>query len=229
MTLSDLAIETMTIMSQLEVLCEAESSETSSKGQKRQRRQSYSNTFDTQASLLQDRLTRLVKKHPEARPSLQKYLEETGLATLYPRATHYIAGVPVQGQAPKKGPMDGYLAHLAVVNQVNVLCKQLHHDVQKLNNHKYLAHQVALLYQSLNQLGNVKALLSYRSNIEGMFKKMKAALELTGEGDSVPHLPDEYKTWLLDLTVSLREVMSSFNPSFNQPLLPAISFLQQTH
>ncbi|XP_054771703.1 uncharacterized protein LOC129279627 [Lytechinus pictus] len=125
--------------------------------------------------------------------------------------------------------MDGYLSHLAVVNQVNALCKQLHHDAQNLNNHKYIAHQVALLYQSLNQLGNVKALLSYRNNIEGMFKKLKAALELTAaDGDSVPHLPDEYKQWLLELTVSLQEVMSSFNASFNQPLLPAMGFLQQT-
>lgn len=232
MTSNDLAVEVMTLISELEVLCDKDTQQGDnfSKFQKGSQRKTYMATFETQAALLRDKLEKLMREHPEPKPnSLQEYLSQTGLGTLYPRSAHYLDGLRGKSQAPKVSPMDGYLSHLAVINQVNTLCKQLHHDVQNLTNHKYIAHQVALLYQSVNQLGNVKALLSYRNNIEGMFKKLKAALELTATaGDSVPHLPDEYKQWLLELTVSLQKVMASFHPSFNQPLLPAAAFLQQT-
>lgn len=226
MTSNDLAIEVMTLISHLEVLCEQEAGE-AEKQQRGDRRKMYI----TQAAMLRDRMEKLINKHPEPRPgSLEEYLSQSGLGTLFPRAAHYIGGgAKGNRHTPKKAPMDGYLSHLATVNQVNTLCKQLNHDVQNLSNHKYIAHQVALLYQSLNQLGNVKALLSYRNNIEGMFKRLKSSLELTGDGDSVPHLPDEYKQWLIQMTLSLQEAVASFNPSFNQPLLPAIGFLQQTH
>jgi hypothetical protein len=39
-----------------------------------------------------------------------------------------------------------YVAHVSVWNQVQLLAKQLRHDVVHAPNHKYIAHQLALLY-----------------------------------------------------------------------------------
>ncbi len=44
--------------------------------------------------------------------------------------------------------MIDYLKHIVMVNQLVALSSQLRHDVSTLNNHKYIAHQIALLYVS---------------------------------------------------------------------------------
>lgn len=39
-----------------------------------------------------------------------------------------------------------YVAHVSVWNQVQSLAKQMRHDVVHAPSHKYIAHQLALLY-----------------------------------------------------------------------------------
>ena len=42
----------------------------------------------------------------------------------------------------------GYFPQLAMLHQLVVMCKQLDHDIVHLSNHKYMAHQTALLFVS---------------------------------------------------------------------------------
>ena len=46
----------------------------------------------------------------------------------------------------------GYFQHLSTLNQVSMMCQQLRHDATNLSNHKYIAHQIALLYVSIQYL-----------------------------------------------------------------------------
>ena len=39
-----------------------------------------------------------------------------------------------------------YFAQMAVMNQIIVIAEQLRYDTEHLDNHKYIAHQLALLY-----------------------------------------------------------------------------------
>jgi hypothetical protein len=39
-----------------------------------------------------------------------------------------------------------YIAHISVWNQLQSLAKQMQHDIVHAPNHKYIAHQLALLY-----------------------------------------------------------------------------------
>ncbi|KAI9003941.1 hypothetical protein DFJ74DRAFT_694186 [Hyaloraphidium curvatum] len=50
------------------------------------------------------------------------------------------------------GDVGAHLARMNLLNQCAAMAVQLNRDVLGLRNHKYLAHQVALLYQSLSQL-----------------------------------------------------------------------------
>ena len=47
--------------------------------------------------------------------------------------------------AREQAGMD-YVAHVSVWNQVQSLAKQMQHDIVHAPNHKYIAHQLALLY-----------------------------------------------------------------------------------
>ena len=42
--------------------------------------------------------------------------------------------------------MDTYFGHMSVLNQLYEMAAQINHDVRNLPNHKYIAHQFALLY-----------------------------------------------------------------------------------
>ncbi|XP_030837647.1 uncharacterized protein LOC115922618 [Strongylocentrotus purpuratus] len=71
MTSNDLAIEVMTLISELEVLCDKETQqgENFSKFQKGSQRKTYMATFETQAALLRDKLEKLMREHPEPKPN----------------------------------------------------------------------------------------------------------------------------------------------------------------
>jgi hypothetical protein len=45
-----------------------------------------------------------------------------------------------------------YLNYVTLLNQVVMMSTQLYNDAGILAHHKYTAHQIALLYQSLNML-----------------------------------------------------------------------------
>lgn len=45
--------------------------------------------------------------------------------------------------------LSGYFPHIGRLNQLLVLCQQLEDDVQHLGSHKYIAHQLSVIYVSI--------------------------------------------------------------------------------
>ncbi|XP_072033998.1 uncharacterized protein [Amphiura filiformis] len=229
----DVAVELMTLCAELEPLIvdQVEQHSGSATSPRGTRRRAFSNTFETHANLLVDKMTKCIANLTPPVPSLLEYLNFTGLNTLYPRSTSYVSNPykPTASHVKSKSPMDGYFQHLSTLNQVSMMCQQLRHDATNLSNHKYIAHQIALLYQSLNQLGNIAVIQDHKTNIETTFKKLKNALTPKEGDDTIPQLPPEYSRWLVELTSGLVNLISSFAMEINHPLLPAIGFLQQKH
>merc|ERR1712032_454744 len=70
-------------------------------------------------------------------------------------------------------------------------------------NHRFAAHQVALLYQCINQVkGEVRPL---KPRIEGMFDELKAATEATPSGS----LSCMHAEWLRAFTAELLALLDS--------------------
>lgn len=55
-----------------------------------------------------------------------------------------------------------HFSHLSALNQITTLCNQIQSDCRNLHNHKYMAHQVALLYVSFS--GKLKGECGQRKN-----------------------------------------------------------------
>ncbi|KAJ1505226.1 hypothetical protein HMI55_001685 [Coelomomyces lativittatus] len=87
--------------------------------------------------------------------------------------------------------------YFSTLNQVVTLCLHLRQDMN-LTNHKYIAHQLALLYQSL---GNTREDLKvFKSEIESQFDVIKAVCSVS-EGD--PKLSPDQRDWVRDLSTRI--------------------------
>ncbi|XP_071949747.1 uncharacterized protein [Antedon mediterranea] len=139
--------------------------------------------------VLIERMTNLLQKTMSPVPTLLEYLESNSCAILFPKAVLYVKNPTAKHTPIKRVPMDGHFSQATALNRLISLCHQLQHDVTTMTNHKYIAHQIALLYQSINQLGNPKVLLDHRTSIETTFKKIKA--ELGKEDEKPPCLNSE--------------------------------------
>ncbi|XP_071837968.1 uncharacterized protein [Apostichopus japonicus] len=219
----DLVIEVMTFCSQLELLCQREYHETTQKPGFRGRKRNYSNTFGTQANLILDKVEKVLQCLPKPSPTVPEYLNMTGLALMFPRAAKVAEDPHVIPPDIKSTSVDAHFAHLASLNQITSLCQQIQSDCEKLHNHKYIAHQVALLYTTLTKFTNVRSLVEYRTSIETTFKTLKKSLSTDH-----PQLPDGLRNWLVNLTSSLYALVTSPEVEMKQPLKPVINFLIQT-
>ncbi|GBG69142.1 hypothetical protein CBR_g3841 [Chara braunii] len=113
---------------------------------------------------------------------------------------------------PQPQPGLEYLSHVSQINQILTLGGQLEEDVQRQHNHKYIAHQLALLYQCLNQVrGETKV---FKRRIETRFEEIKHQTEQ----QPAPILSDSCKRWLRQLITDLREVIARFPPSIRGKL-----------
>ncbi|KAI8467800.1 MAG: hypothetical protein J3K34DRAFT_386704 [Monoraphidium minutum] len=81
-----------------------------------------------------------------------------------------------------------YLNYVSLLNQVVMMGTQLYNDAVVPQHHKYAAHQIALLYQSLNMLqGETKPI---RRLVEARFDEIKAITE-----GSRPLLAPDTSSW----------------------------------
>ena len=69
-----------------------------------------------------------------------------GISQMCPLAYNYILSRVVRSVPQDKICLDRYCTKLAELQQVITLAHQLNGDVVTLDNHKYIAHQLALLY-----------------------------------------------------------------------------------
>ncbi|XP_029207636.2 uncharacterized protein LOC114971263 isoform X3 [Acropora millepora] len=219
----DVAIEVLTLCSQLEPLCKREYA-TSSGGIDDAHKVEYQNKFEPKAQVLLEKMKEVLQFLPDPRPTLKEYLRQTGLSLLFPRVTSYLTNPDRPAFQNQKSSMDGYFSHLGMLNQLLTLGHQLNSDAFNLTNHKYLAHQTALLYQSVNQAG--PPLAEYKKNIESNFKSLKASL-VPKDKDSIPKLPQNQKEWVNNITANILDGVQSLPPSLTQPMISAMTFVEQ--
>uniref|UniRef100_W5M320 Si:ch211-218d20.15 n=1 Tax=Lepisosteus oculatus TaxID=7918 RepID=W5M320_LEPOC len=124
----------------------------------------------------------------------QDYLDAVGLSTMFPRVEIFIIhGSPVD--MLENPPMDDYFPHLGKMNQLLVLSQQLEDDVKHLGSHKYIAHQLSVLYQVISSFKGITPLSILKRDIEANFKSLKLSLATEQESKQEPQLPAHYVSW----------------------------------
>mmetsp|Transcript_27614 Transcript_27614/g.49243 ORF Transcript_27614/g.49243 Transcript_27614/m.49243 type:complete len:178 (-) Transcript_27614:104-637(-) len=107
---------------------------------------------------------------------------------------------------------DEYLEYINLLNQLMMMATQLHNDALDPRNHKYSAHQIAILYQSLNMLkGQTKPL---RKRIEERFDEIKTITESVVS----PYLGSDLQFWLQQITWDCRCMIVDLPPFIHQKL-----------
>jgi hypothetical protein len=100
-----------------------------------------------------------------------------------------------------------HLAYVSLLNQAVTVGTQLHHDAScQPSHHKYAAHQVALLYQSLNALGGSDRTRPLRRAIESKFDRLKQVTEACAR----PVLPEDLARWVQRVAWAAREEVRGF-------------------
>lgn len=126
--------------------------------------------------------------------SLVPYLEQR----LSPCQHYHEQPQQQQPTAASQSPGGAYLNYVSLLNQAVMMSTQLYNDATNPAHHKYAAHQVALLYQSLNMLqGETKPI---RRHIEARFDEIKAITE-----SPHPFLDMELSSWLQTVTWVCRQ------------------------
>eukprot|EP00898_Chlorokybus_atmophyticus_P009227 jgi/Chlat1/934/Chrsp108S01367 len=144
----------------------------------------------------------------------QEVLESTQMFTVFPEFAKYILGDPLTQAPAVSQPGLDYLAYVTLLNQLVMMSTQLHEDA-KLQNHKYIAHQIALLYQCLN-LTRAET-NAFKKRVEEQFESIK---QITEQAAATPELSDFHRQWLQKVTWDIREAVSQFPPQLLQRLQP---------
>ncbi|XP_063809156.1 uncharacterized protein LOC135019241 isoform X2 [Pseudophryne corroboree] len=166
-----------------------------------------SDIFQALGSQLVDRMKDCLIHLPEPTPCLEDYLDTSGLSVLFPRVEIYIIHErPVD--ILERPPMDDYYTHIGKLNQLLVLSQQLEDDVKHLGSHKYVAHQLSVLYKVLSYFSGSLYLDVLKRDIEANFKSVKSALTTSEGSRQEPLLPAYLLTWLLGLTQTIITTVS---------------------
>ncbi|KAF9318665.1 hypothetical protein BG003_010778 [Podila horticola] len=124
---------------------------------------------------------------------LQRYMIRTGLAEMFPKSSEYLGIDPV---IPGASFLEAHFRQMSCTNQLVSIALQLQNDL-RLTNHKYVAHQTALLYQCINQAGPLFS--KYKARVEEQFNTLK---EVSNQSDE-PCLTSELQSWLSELTTDI--------------------------
>ncbi len=104
------------------------------------------------------------------------------------------------------------------MNQVTGMVAQIRNDVL-VGTHKYMAHQIALLYQALSYLNTTSA-NGHRKAIEANFDDLKRTTE------DPPHaLEPQQKVWVLDMCDTVEKFILSVPGSLEKRVAPVVDNL----
>ncbi|XP_015218844.1 uncharacterized protein [Lepisosteus oculatus] len=183
-----------------------------------------SESFHRRGTKIIEQMKQILEHLPKPVPQLEDYLDAVGLSTMFPRVEIFIIhGSPVD--MLENPPMDDYFPHLGKMNQLLVLSQQLEDDVKHLGSHKYIAHQLSVLYQVISSFKGITPLSILKRDIEANFKSLKLSLATEQESKQEPQLPAHYVSWILNLTQSLISLVSSLPEKLTEDLGPAMSFV----
>ncbi|KAG0256531.1 hypothetical protein BG011_004453 [Mortierella polycephala] len=116
---------------------------------------------------------------------LQRYMIRTGLIEMFPKSSEYLG---IERVIPGGNFLQSHYHQMASINQLVSIAMQLRNDL-RLSNHKFIAHQVALLYQCINQAGPAYA--HYKARVEEQFNTFKEICNTSEE----PQLSPELQSW----------------------------------
>ncbi|KAM8975070.1 uncharacterized protein RCH25_037260 [Pelodytes ibericus] len=182
-----------------------------------------SDIFHTFGAELVEKMKECLTHLPEPIPCLEDYLDMSGLSGLFPRVEIYIIHKrPVD--MLERPPMDEYYIHIGKLNQLLVLSQQLEDDVCHLGSHKYVAHQLSVLYKVLSYFSGCLSLDILKRDIEANFKFVKSALNTNEGSRQEPLLPAHMLTWLLDLTQTIITTVSTLPEELTGEIMPVLAF-----
>lgn len=125
----------------------------------------------------------------------------------------------------KRSATEPYLATIATVHQLASVAAQVQGDVSDPTAHKYIAHQLALVYQSLNHVGRgdegaaaAEAVRPLKRRIEARFEEVKAHLERRTSDGSAPRLLDEHAAWIAQVSADAVALVHAFPPGIRDRL-----------
>uniref|UniRef100_A0A3Q2EL21 Si:ch211-218d20.15 n=1 Tax=Cyprinodon variegatus TaxID=28743 RepID=A0A3Q2EL21_CYPVA len=178
-----------------------------------------------QQSDILDQMLQCLEHLPKPMPQLEDYLDMVGLSAMFPRVEVFlIQGSPVD--MLDRPLMDGYLFHVAKLNQLVVLSQQLEEDIRHLGSHKYIAHQLSVIYQVISSFRGIKTFSEIKKNIESNFKQMKQSLVVEEGCRHEPQLTAHYIS-ILEITQSLTSLVLSLPEELMEDLHQACSFVSQ--
>ncbi|KAF7658509.1 hypothetical protein LDENG_00011450 [Lucifuga dentata] len=185
-----------------------------------------SDTFQAQGAEILDQMLQCLEHLPKPMPQLEDYLDMVGLSAMFPRVEVFlIQGSPVE--MLERPPMDEYFSHVAKLNQLLVLSQQLEEDTRHLGSHKYIAHQLSVIYQVISSLRGIQVFSEIKKEIEANFKHMKQSL-VTEEGyRHEPQLAAQYINWILEITHRITSVVLSLPEELTEDLNVAVTFTSQ--
>ncbi|OWF40885.1 uncharacterized protein LOC110463240 [Mizuhopecten yessoensis] len=220
-TPTDVEIEMMSLCSQLDVLCKKELRD---QNDKKTEHGKVSSVFTDKATVVHDRMKQLLLRQKQDM-SLSQYIVWRGLDKVFPRAVTFLSQPDALTQLDKKTSLDGYYQELGCMNQILSLSMQINSDLHNLSDHKYIAHQLAILYQSVTSL-DAACMETYKKSIEDNFKVVKASLNEDGDGTRL--LSNQHREWLINLTCSIVQILTSFPAELTQEMVQPSLALYQT-
>ncbi|KAK1902760.1 NAD(P)H-quinone oxidoreductase subunit J [Dissostichus eleginoides] len=183
-------------------------------------------TFQAQGSEILDQMLQCLEHLPKPMPQLEDYLDMVGLSVMFPRVEVFlIQGSPVD--MLERPPMDEYFFHIAKLNQLLVLSQQLEEDIRHLGSHKYIAHQLSVIYLVLSSFRGIQAFSEIKKDIEANFKQMKQSLLVEEGSRHEPQLAAHYINWILELTQSLTSLVLTLPEELTEDLHQAVTFVSQ--
>lgn len=91
-------------------------------------------------------ITRKFLSHRTYFSLFQQYIISKKLDTVFPRAAAFLANPQGFSLADNKTGLDVYYHDLSTLSTLSSLSRQINSDLQNLADHKYIAHQTAILY-----------------------------------------------------------------------------------
>ncbi|KAM8855587.1 uncharacterized protein AB9W97_020390 isoform 1-T1 [Spinachia spinachia] len=185
-----------------------------------------SDTFQAQGSEILDQMLQCLEHLPKPMPQLEDYLDMVGLSVMFPRVEVFlIQGSPVD--MLERPPMDDYYSHVTKLNQLLVLSQQLEEDIRHLGSHKYIAHQLSVIYQVVCSFRGNRAFSKMKKDIEANFKQLKQSLVAEKGSRLEPQLAANYIDWVLQLTQSLTSLVLTLPEELTEELDQAVTFVSQ--
>eukprot|EP00727_Mastigamoeba_balamuthi_P013816 m51a1_g9057 hypothetical protein (251) ;mRNA; r:61408-62629 len=167
----------------------------------------------------------LKRMRPFETPTIPEYLVENKVEGMFPLvSSFYDVDAISDGLKPARRvpTLEEYLKRVSHLSQLVRLSKQLLWDVQNLDNHKYVAHQVAVLYQTLNKVIPKGSELPVKSKIEDGFGAVKGASEAPG----FAVLPQNLREWVVEVTSELLRSVYALKPEFASDLAVSMQLIR---